>query len=175
MLLPEFLQSFGTGAACAKVVRRAHWPDGFVCTRCNAADPMVAGGCRRRTSVRLSSPDLADRRFIVRQHQAAAEEMAARESQHRLSGTVRSITRVLHFGRETAQVVGACQVGRWAVLRGVNATPSGCWNPPRHPASPWHGARADRAARRFPTTRLAASSNTCLLSDEQPQHFRCLY
>ena len=35
MLLPEFLQCFGTETACAEAVRRAHWPDGFVCPGCS--------------------------------------------------------------------------------------------------------------------------------------------
>ena len=29
MSLPEFLQCFGTEAACAEAVRGARWPDGF--------------------------------------------------------------------------------------------------------------------------------------------------
>ena len=48
MSLPEFLQSFGTEAACAEAVRRARWPGGFVCPRCNAgAHCVVLSGSRR--------------------------------------------------------------------------------------------------------------------------------
>ena len=34
MSLPEFLQCFGTEAACAEAVRRARWPAGFACPGC---------------------------------------------------------------------------------------------------------------------------------------------
>lgn len=34
--LPEFLQCFGTKAACAEAVRRARWPNGFCCPRTDA-------------------------------------------------------------------------------------------------------------------------------------------
>ena len=48
MSLPEFLQSFGTEAACAEAVRRARWPGGFVCPCCNSgAHCMVVSGRRR--------------------------------------------------------------------------------------------------------------------------------
>ncbi len=32
--LAEFLAAFGTEAACARALRRARWPSGFVCARC---------------------------------------------------------------------------------------------------------------------------------------------
>ena len=61
MSLPKFLQCFGTEAACAEAVRRARWPDGFVCPRCQAsAHCIVISGirglfqchaCHRQTSV----------------------------------------------------------------------------------------------------------------------------
>ena len=48
MSLPEFLQSFGTEAGCAEAVRRARWPDGFVCPRCNSGGHcVVLSGSRR--------------------------------------------------------------------------------------------------------------------------------
>lgn len=48
MSLPEFFQSFGTEAACAEAVRRARWPGGFLCPRCNAgAHCVVVSGSRR--------------------------------------------------------------------------------------------------------------------------------
>lgn len=65
MSLPEFLQSFGTEAACAEAVRRARWPGGFVCPRCNAgAHCVVLSGsrhlyqchaCHRQTSLTAGS------------------------------------------------------------------------------------------------------------------------
>jgi transposase-like protein len=61
MSLPEFLQCFGTEAACAEAVRRARWPDGFACPRCSGGAHciVVCGGralfqchaCHRQTSV----------------------------------------------------------------------------------------------------------------------------
>ncbi len=61
MLLPEFVQCFGTEAACAEAVRRARWPDGFCCPRCNggAHCVIVSGGrplfqchaCHRQTTL----------------------------------------------------------------------------------------------------------------------------
>jgi len=61
MSLPEFLQGFGTEAACAEAVRRARWPAGFVCPRCggSAHCVVVSDGrslfqchaCHRQTSV----------------------------------------------------------------------------------------------------------------------------
>jgi transposase-like protein len=48
MSLPEFLQSFGTKTGCAEAVRRARWPGGFVCPRCNAGTHcVVVSGSRR--------------------------------------------------------------------------------------------------------------------------------
>ena len=48
MSLPAFLQSFGTEAACAEAVRRARWPGGFACRRCNeGAHCVVVSGNRR--------------------------------------------------------------------------------------------------------------------------------
>ncbi len=32
--LAGFLQQYGTEAACARALRRARWPKGFVCPRC---------------------------------------------------------------------------------------------------------------------------------------------
>lgn len=61
MSLPEFLERFGTQAACAEAVRRARWPNGFRCPRCaGTAHCVVAGAgrslyqchsCHRQTSV----------------------------------------------------------------------------------------------------------------------------
>jgi transposase-like protein len=61
MSLPEFLQCFGTEAACADAVRRSRWPDGFVCPGCGSrAHCIVVGagrslyqchGCHRQTSL----------------------------------------------------------------------------------------------------------------------------
>ena len=61
MSLPEFLQCFGTEAACAEAVRRARWPHGLFCPRCNggAHCVIVTGGrplfqchaCHRQTSL----------------------------------------------------------------------------------------------------------------------------
>ena len=61
MSLPEFLQCFGTEAACAEAVRRARWPGGFACPGCGggAHCVIVSGGrslfqchaCHRQTSV----------------------------------------------------------------------------------------------------------------------------
>lgn len=48
MSLPEFLQCFGTEAVCAEAVRRARWPDGFVCPRCKgSAHCVIVSGSRR--------------------------------------------------------------------------------------------------------------------------------
>jgi len=61
MSLPEFLHCFGTEAACAEAVRRARWPDGFVCPGCEgrAHCIVVSDGrrlfqchaCHRQTSL----------------------------------------------------------------------------------------------------------------------------
>lgn len=61
MSLPEFLQRFGSEAACADAVRQSRWPDGFFCPRCNgcAHCVVVSGGrrlfqchaCHRQTSL----------------------------------------------------------------------------------------------------------------------------
>jgi len=61
MSLPEFLQCFGTEAACEEAVRRARWPAGFACPGCSggAHCVIVSGGrslfqchaCHRQTSV----------------------------------------------------------------------------------------------------------------------------
>ena len=52
MSLPEFLQCFGTEAVCAEAVRRARWPDGFVCPRCKrSAHCVIVSGSRRLLSV----------------------------------------------------------------------------------------------------------------------------
>jgi len=65
MSLSDFLQSFGTEAACAEAMRRARWPGGFVCPRCNsdARCIVVSGsrrlyhchGCHRQTSLTTGS------------------------------------------------------------------------------------------------------------------------
>ena len=65
MSLPEFLHCFGTEAACAEAVRRARWPDGFVCPRCQGgAHCIVTSGsrglfqchaCHRQTSLTAGS------------------------------------------------------------------------------------------------------------------------
>ena len=48
MSLPEFLQCFGTEAACIEALRRARWPEGFRCPRCScSAHCFLAGGSRR--------------------------------------------------------------------------------------------------------------------------------
>ena len=61
MSLPEFLQCFGTEAACAEAVRRARWPEGFACPRCGGRAHCIVGGdgrslyqchaCHRQTSL----------------------------------------------------------------------------------------------------------------------------
>lgn len=61
MSLPEFLQCFGTEAACVQAVRRARWPDRFACPGCGggAHCVIVSAGrplfqchaCHRQTSV----------------------------------------------------------------------------------------------------------------------------
>lgn len=61
MSLPEFLACFGTEEACVEAVRRARWPEGFVCPRCaGRAHCIVIGSgrrlyqchaCRRQTSL----------------------------------------------------------------------------------------------------------------------------
>lgn len=61
MSLSEFLQCFGTEEACAEALRRARWPQGFVCPRCNgSAHCVISSGkrslfqcnaCRRQTSL----------------------------------------------------------------------------------------------------------------------------
>ena len=61
MSLPEFLQCFGTEAACGEAVRRARWPDGFVCPRCGGSNHCIIVGagrslfqchaCHRQTSL----------------------------------------------------------------------------------------------------------------------------
>ena len=131
MSLPEFLQCFGTEAACAEAVRRARWPDGFFCPRCNGGAHCVilSGGrslfqcnaCHRQTSLSagtlLGSTKLPLRKwflaiYLISQaktglsalelkrhigvssptawlmHHKLMTAMAAREAQHRLSGTV---------------------------------------------------------------------------------------
>lgn len=48
MSLPEFLQCFGTEAACIEALRRARWPEGFRCPRCScAAHCVLARGPQR--------------------------------------------------------------------------------------------------------------------------------
>lgn len=48
MSLPEFLQCFGTEAACIEALRRARWPEGFRCPRClSSAHCVLSGGSRR--------------------------------------------------------------------------------------------------------------------------------
>jgi transposase-like protein len=61
MSRPEFVQGFGTEAACAEAARCSRWPGGFVCPRCNAgAYCVVVSGsswlyqchaCHRQTSL----------------------------------------------------------------------------------------------------------------------------
>lgn len=61
MSLPEFLQAFGTEAGCCEAVRRARWPNGFVCPRCAGSAHCVLSSqgrplfqchaCRRQTSL----------------------------------------------------------------------------------------------------------------------------
>jgi len=49
MSLPEFIQCFGTEAACVDALQRARWPAGFVCPRCGgSAHCIVGSGSRRR-------------------------------------------------------------------------------------------------------------------------------
>jgi transposase-like protein len=65
MSIPEFLRIFGTEAQCAQAVKRARWPDGFRCPRCNGADHYVVGhgarklfqcnACRHQTSLTAGS------------------------------------------------------------------------------------------------------------------------
>ncbi len=59
--LPEFLQSFGTEAACCEAVLRARWPEGFACPRCGGGAHCIlfslgrplfqCHACRRQTSL----------------------------------------------------------------------------------------------------------------------------
>jgi len=61
MSLPEFLQAFGTEAACCEAVLRARWPGGFSCPRCSGAGHCVlfslgrplfqCHACHRQTSL----------------------------------------------------------------------------------------------------------------------------
>jgi transposase-like protein len=61
MSLPEFLQSFGTEAACCEAVLRARWPEGFACPRCAGSAHCIlfslgrplfqCHACRRQTSL----------------------------------------------------------------------------------------------------------------------------
>ena len=63
--LPEFLQSFGTEAACCEAVLRARWPGGFACPRCGGSAHCIlfslgrplfqCHACRRQTSLTAST------------------------------------------------------------------------------------------------------------------------
>ena len=65
MSIPEFMSSFGTEEQCAEAVRRARWPQGFRCPRCDSPDHYVVGhgarklfqcqGCRHQTSLTAGS------------------------------------------------------------------------------------------------------------------------
>lgn len=48
MSLPEFLQCFGTEAACVEAVERARWPQGFRCPRCGGNAHCVLDSDSRR-------------------------------------------------------------------------------------------------------------------------------
>lgn len=61
MSLPEFLQCFGTEAACREAIQRSRWPNGFACPACsgcahcliaNAGRPLFqCHACHRQTSL----------------------------------------------------------------------------------------------------------------------------
>lgn len=65
MSIPEFMSSFGTEDQCAEAVRRARWPHGFRCPRCDSPDHYVVGHgarklfqcqvCRHQTSLTAGS------------------------------------------------------------------------------------------------------------------------
>ena len=55
MSLPEFLQSFGTEAGCAEAVRRARWPGGFVCPRCNSGAHCIVVSGRAGSSLKCDT------------------------------------------------------------------------------------------------------------------------
>lgn len=55
--LMEFMDHFGTDAACLEYLRTVRWPAGFVCPKCGLRDgwvtargTMYCGGCHRQTS-----------------------------------------------------------------------------------------------------------------------------
>jgi transposase-like protein len=61
MSIPEFLRHFGTEAQCAEAMKRARWPQGFRCPRCDDARHYLVSqgarklfqciGCRHQASV----------------------------------------------------------------------------------------------------------------------------
>ena len=61
MSIPEFLRHFGTEAQCVEALKRARWPDGFRCRRCDGARHYLVSqgarklfqciGCRHQASV----------------------------------------------------------------------------------------------------------------------------
>ncbi len=65
MSIPEFLRSFGTVAQCAEALKRARWPDGFRCPRCDGTVHSVVtqgarqlfqcSACRHQTSLTAGS------------------------------------------------------------------------------------------------------------------------
>ncbi len=48
MSIPEFLRHFGTEEQCAETLKRARWPEGFRCPRCDDAQHyLVSQGARK--------------------------------------------------------------------------------------------------------------------------------
>jgi len=65
MSIPEFLRSFGTESQCGQALKRARWPDGFRCPRCNGMahcsvmqgthELFQCSACRHQTSLTAGS------------------------------------------------------------------------------------------------------------------------
>ena len=59
MLLPEFVERFGTEVQCAQAVKAARWPCWFRCSRCDGAEHWVVGHGARKLFP-LPGPPLSD-------------------------------------------------------------------------------------------------------------------